>query len=67
MREAPMKKKATSVTDEELKAMIRASRPVFEAKLASGEIEVRPVTYTRPRGPSIIGGPHGWVKGDPKA
>ena len=62
-----MKRKDRSVTDEELKSMIREARPVFEAKVASGEIEVRPVTYSRPRGPSIIGGPHGWVKGDPKA
>ena len=62
-----MKKKTTSVTDDELKAMIRAQRPVFEAKVAAGEIEVRPLTYTKPRGPSSRGGPHGWVKGDPKA
>ena len=55
------------MTDEEIKALIRELRPVFEAKVASGEIVVRQITYTKPRGPSIIGGPHGWVKGDPRA
>ena len=53
-----------TVSDEELKEMIREARPVFEARVASGEIKIRNLTYSKPRGPVIVPWPEGW--GPPK-
>jgi hypothetical protein len=47
------------VSDEELKAAIREAYPVFQARVASGEIIVRgPLTYAK-KGPSVGGVPEG--------
>ena len=55
-----MKRRTNGLTEAEITGLIRERRGIFEAKVASGEIKVRPLTYTKPRGPSISGGPHGW-------
>ena len=51
---------STTVSEEELKEMIRTQLPIFEAKVASGEIKIRNLTYSRPRGPVIVPWPPGW-------
>ena len=53
-------RKAKALTEAEVAGLIRERRQIFDAKVAAGEILVRPLTYSKSRGPSISGGPHGW-------
>ncbi|MGH7209671.1 MAG: hypothetical protein ACREIL_09845 [Nitrospiraceae bacterium] len=44
----------------ELGAVIRERRADLDRRIASGEVKApKPLTYTKPRGPSIVGGPAG--------
>ena len=63
-----MAKRATGLTDAEVGALIRERRAALDARLAAGEVATaKPVTYSKPRGPLISGGPHGWRKADLEA
>ena len=52
-----MARKAKALTDAEVAALIRSRPKVTDAKV---------LTYTKPRGPVIRGGPHGWKPTGPK-
>lgn len=54
------------MTIEETKKRIAETLPIFEAKVASGEIKIRKLKYDK-RGPSIRGdGVHGMKKSEPE-
>ena len=55
-----MTRRATALT--EVAGLIRERRAALDVRMAAGEIAAaRPLTYTKPRGPLIAWGPHGWT------
>ena len=63
------KQSVNGMTEAQLGAEIRSRRKDLDEQIAAGTIPApRPLTYSKPRGPSIIGGPaapHGSAR-DPR-
>ena len=50
-----------TVSEEELKTMIREGRADLDCRIAAGEVApARVLVYSRPRGPVIVPWPPGW-------